>query len=316
MTKKYDVKTDVSAKLGPKGLWGIVNTKLGALSHCVGGKTMQRRAPPPALRLPGLAPADLTLGTDAESPVDVRALATTPLPPSAGSGRESRKLELPPLSGTTTTSPSTTITTTTALTQNEIKKAQNRKSAKRFREAQKRRWQLLNSELERQKRLVEELRAALAAGEGKERVSITSLTGTVGGSNTNGNGGNDGINMTSADRVVEAEAALYAQLLCSAAPVGGRPYVAELGQLHRCVLAGRDGVVRSTRRGAPLPTGSHLVHDVSALDAASVRNALACADAVAIGYVRSGTRYNAVVKPVPGSNDVLLAEFMPFRRPL
>ncbi len=250
---------------------------------------MQRRAPP-ALRLPGLAPADLTLGTDAESPVDVRALATTPLPSSG----ESRKLELPPL---TPTPPPT-------LTQNEIKKAQNRKSAKRFREAQKRRWQLLNTELEQQKRLVEELRAALAAGEGKERVSITSLTAGA------AQGG------AHADPLADAEAALYAQLLCSAAPAGERPYVAELGQLHRCVLAGRDGVVRSTRRGAPLPPGAHLVRDVSALDAASVRNALACADAVAVGYVRGGSRYNAVVKPVPGSDDVLLAEFLPFQRPL
>lgn len=265
---------------------------------------MQRAGgrPPLQLRLPGLQPRDLAAGAaDAESPVDVRALASTPLTPDRA---RARKLELPlpalhpPVAAAAAAAAAAASAPAgAALSQNEIKKAQNRKSAKRFREAQKRRWQALQDELARHRRLVDELRAALAAAPAR-RVSIDALVAPA------------------PTALADAEAALYAQLLCSAAPAGGRPYVAELGMLARCVVASRNGVVRSTRRGAPLPPGAHLIRDVSALDATSVRNALAAADAVAVGYVRGGTRYNAVVKPVPGGDDVLLAEFIPFNSPL
>lgn len=272
---------------------------------------MQQRRAPPQLRLPGLAPRDLTAGAhpqaDAESPVDVRALAASPSP-HAGAGR---KLELPPLA---------------PLSQNEIKKAQNRKSAKRFREAQKRRWQQLNEELERHKVLVSDLKAALTSASSNLQVH-THVHGVGIGNgigNTGGGGGPNGDRMSigaltapnDSAALADAEASLYAQLLCSAAPATAgpptRPYVGELGQLHRCVVASRDGRVRATMRGAPLPPDAHLIRDVSSLDTESVRNALACFEVMAVGYVRGGTRFNAVVKPVPNSDDVLLAEFVPF----
>lgn len=50
-----------------------------------------------------------------------------------------------------------------ALSQTEIKKAQNRKSAKRFREAQKQRWKNMADDLMSHKRTIDELRAQLAA---------------------------------------------------------------------------------------------------------------------------------------------------------
>ncbi|PXF40510.1 hypothetical protein BWQ96_09791 [Gracilariopsis chorda] len=66
---------------------------------------------------------------------------------------------LPRQSRTTPSSP----VTSAQMTQNEIKKAQNRKSAKRFREAQKQRWKNMADDLLNQKRIIDDLRAQLAA---------------------------------------------------------------------------------------------------------------------------------------------------------
>lgn len=61
------------------------------------------------------------------------------------------------------TTPSSPVAAPCVMTQTEIKKAQNRKSAKRFREAQKQRWKNMADDLMAHKRTIDELRAQLSA---------------------------------------------------------------------------------------------------------------------------------------------------------
>lgn len=268
-----------------------------------------------SLRLPGLVPRDLAAAdADAESPVDVRSLPpSTPLTPDAGSRA---KLELPPMHTSLPPHAPREVRSMSQLSQNEIKKAQNRKSAKRFREAQKKRWQSLQDEVLAQQRLIEELRAEIKERDAHPaKRSAMSINALVEGASA----GATGSPPTAAMERADAEADLYAQLLSSAAPSEGhsrpsRPYVAELGTLDRCLVVSSEGRVLGTRRGSAAQIGSSVVQGVSEADAVAVRNALMCGSAVAVGYVRHGARFNAVVKPIPNSKDLLLAEFVPFSR--
>lgn len=257
-----------------------------------------------ALRLPGLGPRDLAAAADldAESPVDVRGLPpSTPLTPDTG---VRSKLELPAV-GTPGCAGNLSVS------QNEIKKAQNRKSAKRFREAQKRRWQSLQEQLKQQMRTIDDLRSALNSRGAKRSMSINALIGNAEPDNEC-----DGAKREE-DALTEAEAALYAQLLSSTAPVPessgcSRPYVAELGTFERCMCISEKGIVLNCRRGAPLEVGQSILQGVPEADAVAVRRALMCGNAVAVGYVRDEQRFNAVIKPVVECTNLLIAEFIPF----
>lgn len=258
-----------------------------------------------ALRLPGLCPRDLAVcGSDAESPVDVRGLL-----PGTPHGAYSRPLELPQatLAGVVPSAPC--HVPALPVVQNEIKKAQNRKSAKRFREAQKRRWANLQEELLASRELVASLRSELAAHEagkrdGRDAMSInTLLDGPV------------PLKVSGRYRercdLADVEASLYAQLLQSRAPVTGtqRPYVSELGVLIcTLIVSPDDGGIRAVRKGLPASPVDNVLSGVAGEE---LRAALRCGEPIAVGYIRGGVRYNAVVKPLPGGPNVLFAEFKP-----
>lgn len=263
-----------------------------------------------ALRLPGLGPRDLTgCGGDAESPVDVRSLQ-----PGTPSGFLARPRDgiLPSLASL---SPTTSgLAQTFPVAQNEIKKAQNRKSAKRFREAQKRRWASLQEELASSRSLVAALRTELAAhnckitlAEKRKKVDAMSINALV-----------DGLPQQSppcsSTKIADAESALYAHLLQSVSLSSGscQPYVAELGVLERTlVVAAHNGAICDVRKGITTSRENNIFRDVADADLPELRGALLSRQPIAVGYVRSGIRYNAVIRPVLGESTVVLAEFLP-----
>lgn len=222
------------------------------------------------------------------------------------------------------------------MSQNEIKKAQNRKSAKRFREAQKQRWKNMADDLMSHKRTIDELRSQLQAqastvahannairaaqcmrsnGTENKRSAALSINDLV-----SSDGAGEGTSHTHA----EAEAALYAQILSNRSNGkrdggghghghGGEPYVKELGLLTRCIVVeSGSGRIVSVRRGSPNGVDTLSTDGISGNDGTEYRNALMCGKPVAVAYCRRGTKVNAVMNPVEGSDRVVVAEFCPF----
>lgn len=218
------------------------------------------------------------------------------------------------------------------LSQNEIKKAQNRKSAKRFREAQKLRWKNMADDLLVQKRTISELRAQIAGQEACVARANAVIEGAaslpVGDARRSAMSIND---LVDADLPVtspltpppnhahvEAEAALYAQILSNTAQraaqeAATQPYVSEIGLLTLSyVVISHSTKVVSIRRGSRSSFGTFAIDGLSNADAAEFRSALTCGNPVAVAYSRHGVRVNAVMHPVENSDRVVVAEFSPF----
>ena len=223
------------------------------------------------------------------------------------------------------TTPSSPVTT--GMTPNEIKKAQNRKSAKRFREAQKQRWKNMADDLMNHKRTIDELRAQLAAQaasvqeakdalrqHNKDKRSAMSIDDLVEPSA-------DSLSTSTASNTqghAEAEAALYAQVLSNTSQKPDdasqrQPYVSDLGLLTVCVVVvSHSAKVVSVRRGNPTSFGTLMTDGLAHADANEFRTALSCKKPVAVVYSRRGMRVNAVMNPIPNSDRVVVAEFAPF----
>lgn len=227
------------------------------------------------------------------------------------------------------------------LTQNEIKKAQNRKSAKRFREAQKQRWKNMADDLMSHKRTIDELRAQLAA----QANTVAHANNALRAASLRGAGGVDNKrsamsihDLVDADALVgssgpstsaspscsasptsyvDAEAALYAQILSnrSTASKGDgecrEPYVKDLGVLTRCLVVEQSSArIVSMRRGSET-IGNYVSDGLVQEEMHEFQNALTCGKPVAITFHRDGSLVNAVMNPVDGTDRVVVAEFAP-----
>lgn len=248
------------------------------------------------------------------------------------SGRSSPPPPMRLISGARTT-PSSPVTC--GMSQNEIKKAQNRKSAKRFREAQKQRWKNMADDLMAHKRTIDELRAQLAS-QSNTVAQATTLRGNHAlGSGPDGKRSSMSINELvdtdslaaagdSASNIIspppayaDAEAALYAQILSNKANSKsleghGDPYAKELGILVNClVVENTTARIVSARRGPPSVVGAYGTDGLGVDEANEYCNALLCGKPVAIVFHRDGSQVNAVMNPVEGSDRVVVAEFSP-----
>lgn len=220
------------------------------------------------------------------------------------------------------------------LSQNEIKKAQNRKSAKRFREAQKQRWKNMADDLLIHKRTISELRSQLAAKDacvaranalldgreplkGDERRSAMSIHDLVDADAPAASPATSPVTPPAQHGHVEAEASLYAQILLNTAPKSSpeapaQPYVSQLGLLTLSyVVVSHTARVVSIRRGTPRQIGSFATDGLSPIDAAEVRKAFMGGKPVAVPYSRHNVRVHAVMHPVEASDRVVVAEFSP-----
>lgn len=236
----------------------------------------------------------------------------------------------------------TSAGSTPQLSQTEIKKAQNRKSAKRFREAQKQRWKNMADELLLHKKTISDLRARLATQDAAVRKANSIFEGAAGmqGSKSDKRSAmsihdlvDGGMPMTSpmtppgmsaammAD--VETEATLYAQILSNTSQKGAKvpggssvqePYARDLGvlQLSYVVVKASSRVV-GIRRGNATTFGTFAVDGLGNEDATEFRKALTCGKPVAVGFARHGVRINAVMHPVENSDRVVVAEFSPLQ---
>lgn len=266
-------------------------------------------------------------------PTNSLSLPHTALTTRRASGRSSP----PPLrmiSGVRTT-PSSPVAC--GMSQNEIKKAQNRKSAKRFREAQKQRWKNMADDLMAHKRTIDELKAQIASQATTVAQANNALRATQSlGSGPDGKRSSmsinelvDGDNLAAASEATissiapspayaEAEAALYAQILSTKTDSKDmeerdEPYAKELGFLIHCsVVEKATARIVSARRGRLSVVGSVGTDGLEANGVNEYRNALVCGRPVAIGYRRDGRQVNAVINPVEASDCVVVAEFLPF----
>lgn len=221
------------------------------------------------------------------------------------------------------TTPSSPVTAQ-HMTPTEIKKAQNRKSAKRFREAQKQRWKNMADDLMIHKRTIDDLRAQLAAQAQSVAQANEALRQHAMKDKRNSIGINDLVEPSAESGSTplqldgEAEAALYAQILSNTAQKEGgankQPYVCELGLLTVCVVVdSKTSRVVTVRRGNANSFGTFGVEGLPPADEAEFRTALTCGKPVAVAYSRRGVRVNAVVNPVEKTDRVVVAEFSPFQ---
>ena len=302
--------------------------------------------PPPLSAHPKLdgSPADVSDTRAYTNPLLLRS-AVSPSHPSTGLVLPTLSLPLPhpnvlpPVSRPRVVARTAPVSpqTTAQMSQNEIKKAQNRKSAKRFREAQKQRWKNMADDLMMQKRTIEELRQQLAAQSlqlqhaneqlrlQSDKRSSMSINDLVEQPNNNSDAVLPPISThphlpavsSNTASHSDAEAALYAQILSNFSHNTGetgkrQPYALELGSLSVCaVVTAADARVVSVQRGSTA-FGSFIIDGLTAEGQSEFRRALVAGKPVALNYARRGEIVNAVMNPVQNSDRVLVAEFKPF----